>query len=228
VPSHNDVSRFCARTLAVVAIVSSAAVIGCSREASNGAPAAVTQVVAPDSFDVTFQTTRGEVVVRARRDWAPRGVDRLYALVQNGFYDDTRFFRVLDGFMAQFGASGSPDVARSWSDSTIADDSVAHSNQRGRVSFASAGPNSRTTQLFISTDDNARLDDMGFAPVGEVVTGMAVVDSLHSGYGEGPPGGQGPDQSRITREGNAYLDREFPRLDAVQRATISREWRGGA
>jgi peptidyl-prolyl cis-trans isomerase A (cyclophilin A) len=228
VPSHNDVSRFCARTLAVVAIVSSAAVIGCSREASNGAPAAVTQVVAPDSFDVTFQTSRGEVVVRARRDWAPRGVDRLYALVQNGFYDDTRFFRVLDGFMAQFGASGSPDVARSWSDSTIADDSVAHSNQRGRVSFASAGPNSRTTQLFISTDDNARLDDMGFAPVGEVVTGMAVVDSLHSGYGEGPPGGQGPDQSRITREGNAYLDREFPRLDAVQRATISREWRGGA
>jgi peptidyl-prolyl cis-trans isomerase A (cyclophilin A) len=95
------------------------------------------------------------------------------------------------------------------------------------VSFASAGPDSRTTQLFISTADNARLDDMGFAPVGEVVSGMAVVDSLYSGYGEGPPGGQGPDQSRITREGNAYLDREFPRLDAVRRATISREWRGG-
>lgn len=226
-PIHYGVSRWRARSLAVLTVAVSSAIIGCSREASNGAPASVARVVAPDSFEVTFQTTRGDVVVRARRDWAPRGADRLYALVQSGFYDDTRFFRVLDGFMAQFGASGSPDVARRWRDSTIADDSVAHSNQRGRVSFASAGPDSRTTQLFISTADNARLDDMGFAPVGEVVSGMTVVDSLYSGYGEGPPSGQGPDQSRITSEGNAYLDQEFPRLDAVRSATISREWRGG-
>lgn len=227
-PIQNDVLQFGARGLAVAAVVMSATIIGCSREASNGAPANVAGVAAPDSFEVTFATTAGEIVVRARRDWAPRGADRLYTLVQSGFYDDTRFFRVLDGFMAQFGASGSPELSRRWSDSTIADDSVANSNQRGRVSFASAGPDTRTTQLFISTDDNARLDDMGFAPVGEVVSGMTVVDSLHSGYGEGPPDGQGPDQARITREGNAYLDRDFPALDAVQRARISREWRDGA
>lgn len=203
-----------------------ASVPGCSREASNGAPAVATPVAAPDSFDVTFATTTGDVVVRVHRGWAPRGADRLYALVREGFYDDTRFFRVLDGFMAQFGASGDPDVAARWSDSLIADDSVAQSNLRGRVTFASAGPGTRTTQLFINTADNPRLDGMGFAPVGEVVSGMAAVDSLYSGYGEGAPMGGGPDQGRIASEGNAYLDREFPELDRIREARITREWPG--
>jgi peptidyl-prolyl cis-trans isomerase A (cyclophilin A) len=204
-----------------------ATVVGCSREASNGAPAAATPVVAPDSFEVTFATTKGDVVVRVHRDWAPRGADRLYALVRDGFYDDTRFFRVLDGFMAQFGASGDPVVSSRWRDSLIADDSAAQSNLRGRLTFASAGPNTRTTQLFINTADNPRLDGMGFSPLGEVMSGMAAVDSLYSGYGEGAPSGGGPDQGRIADEGNAYLDRDFPRLDGIRQARITREWPGG-
>ena len=205
-----------------------AAFFGCSREASNGAPARTAAVVAPDSFEVTFATSRGDVVVRAHREWAPRGADRLYALVRAGYYDDTRFFRVLDGFMAQFGAAGDPAVARQWSDSTIPDDPVTQSNVRGMVTFASAGPDTRTTQLFINTADNARLDQMGFAPVGRVVRGMEAVDSLHSGYGEGAPMGSGPDQAMIARDGNAYLDREFPRLDAIRGARITQEWPGGS
>lgn len=209
---------------AIVAVLCATALIGCTREPSNGAARQSAPVVAPDSFDVTFETTRGDVVVRAYRAWAPRGADRLYALVQRGYYDDTRFFRVLDGFMAQFGASGDPAAARQWTDSTIADDPVVQSNERGMVSFASAGPNTRTTQLFINTGDNARLDGMGFAPVGRVVSGMAAVDSLYSDYGEGAPSGPGPDQALIAREGNAYLDREFPRLDGIRRARITGEW----
>ncbi len=199
----------------------------CSREASDGAPAASAPVTAPDSFEVTFATTEGDVVVRVHRAWAPRGADRLYSLVKGGFYDDTRFYRVIDGFMAQFGASGDPDVAAQWSDSLIADDSVRQSNLRGRLTFASAGPNTRTTQLFINTADNPRLDDMGFSPVGEVVSGIEAVDSLYSGYGEGVPMGSGPDQSRIAAEGNAYLDRDFPDLDRIRQARVTREWPPG-
>lgn len=217
-------SRVCVRLAALAA--AAALVIGCSREASDGAAAAVVPVAAPDSFEVTFSTSRGDVLVRVHRAWAPRGADRLYALVASGFYDDTRFFRVLDGFMAQFGASGDPEVARRWADSAILDDSVARSNARGMLTFAAAGPNTRTTQLFINTADNARLDAMGFAPVGEVLSGMAAVDSLHSGYGEGPPYGTGPDQGRIAAQGNAYLDRQFPNLDRITQARVTREWRG--
>lgn len=210
------------RRAAVAGVIALA--LGCSREPSNGAAATPPPVAAPDSFEVTFATTQGDVVVRVRREWAPRGADRLYALVQDRFYDDTRFFRVLDGFMAQFGASGDPATAARWRDAMIPDDPVVQSNRRGMLSFASAGPNTRTTQLFINTADNARLDGMGFSPVGEVVNGMAAVDSLHSGYGEGAPYGQGPDQERIAREGNAYLDRSYPLLDRVRQARITKEW----
>lgn len=163
-------------------------------------------------------------MVRVHRDWAPRGADRLYTLVKSGYYDDTRFFRVIDGFMAQFGASGDPATAARWTDSLIADDSVRQSNLRGRLSFASAGPNTRTTQLFVNTVDNPRLDGMGFSPVGEVVSGIVAIDSLYAGYGEGAPNGSGPDQGRIADEGNAYLDREFPKLDRIRQARITREW----
>ena len=147
--------------------------------------------------------------------------------MKSGYYDDTRFFRVLDGFMAQFGVSGDPAAASQWRDSLIPDDSVAQSNLRGRLTFASAGPNTRTTQLFINTADNPRLDGMGFSPVGEVTSGMAAIDSLHSGYGEGAPMGRGPDQSRIASEGNAYLDRDFPLLDRIRQARITAEWPAG-
>jgi peptidyl-prolyl cis-trans isomerase A (cyclophilin A) len=231
VPIHHLSRSSIARRLFPAALLLVVACGGAREGAEGGdtgARTAAAPVVAPDSFEVTFSTSRGDVVVRAYRAWAPRGADRLYALVRNGFYDDTRFFRVLDGFMAQFGASGDPEVARAWSDSAIPDDPVVQSNSRGMVTFASAGPDTRTTQLFINTADNARLDAMGFAPVGRVVSGMEAVDSLYSEYGEGAPNGAGPDQGRIASEGNAYLDREFPQLDAIRSARITEEWTGGS
>lgn len=175
---------------------------------------------APETFQVRFETTAGDFVVEARREWAPRGVDRFYNLAREEFFDGVRFFRVIEGFMAQFGISGNAEVAAAWQTARIEDDPVVASNTRGRLSFAMAGPGSRTTQLFINYGDNSRLDGMGFSPIGEVVSGMDVVDSLHSGYGEGAPRGRGPDQGRIQREGNAYLEREFPELDWVRTARI--------
>jgi len=175
---------------------------------------------APDTFRVAFQTTAGDFVLEARREWAPRGVDRFYNLIREGFFDGVRFFRVIDGFMAQFGISGDPKVAAAWREARIADDPVEASNTRGRVSFATGGPGTRTTQLFINYGDNSRLDEMGFSPIGEVVEGMDVVDALHSGYGEGAPRGRGPDQGRIQQEGNAYLESAFPDLDWIRRAEI--------
>jgi peptidyl-prolyl cis-trans isomerase A (cyclophilin A) len=178
---------------------------------------------APDVFRASFETTRGDFVVEARREWSPRGADRFFNLVREGFFDDVRFFRVIEGFMAQFGISGEPDVAAAWRDARIADDPVAASNTRGRITFATAGPGTRTTQLFINYADNSRLDGMGFSPIGEVVEGMDVVDALHAGYGEGAPRGRGPDQGRIQAEGNAYLAREFPDLDWIRSAKIVEE-----
>lgn len=177
-------------------------------------------LTAPDSFDVRFETTKGDFVVRARREWAPHGVDRFYSLVEDGFFDDTRFYRVIDGFVVQFGLSGDPRENATSRPRTIPDDQVVTNNVKGTVTFAMAGPDTRTTQLFINLVDNRRLDTMGFAPIGEVVDGMDVVESLHSGYGEGAPRGRGPDQSRIHAEGNAYLDREYPELDAIRRASV--------
>jgi peptidyl-prolyl cis-trans isomerase A (cyclophilin A) len=184
------------------------------------------RVVAPDSFVVRFTTTRGPFDVQFVREWGPQGADRVYQLVRSGYYDGVRFFRVLPGFVAQFGAHGDPAVARAWERRFIPDDTVKQINRRGTVSFATSGPNTRTTQLFVNLAGNARLDRLGFAPVGRVVDGMAqVVDSLYAGYGEGPPRGQGPDQDRIAAEGNAYLEREFPRLDQVREARVVRESR---
>lgn len=174
---------------------------------------------APDTFDVRLETSRGPVTVRVARAWAPRGADRLYYLVRNRYYDGARFFRVLPRFAAQFGAAADPRVNKVWETRTIPDDPVRRGNARGFVSFATAGPNTRTTQLFISLVNNFRLDRLGFAPVGRVVEGMEVVDSLYGGYGEGAPAGKGPDQDRIAAEGNRYLEREFPKLDYVRAAT---------
>lgn len=181
------------------------------------------RAAAPDTFWVRFETTRGPFTVQVVRAWAPRGADRAYFLVRQGYYADTRFFRVLPNFVAQWGASGDPRVARVWDVRTFADDPVRRTNARGYVSFATAGPNTRTTQLFVNLRDNARLDRLGFAPIGRVVEGMAVVDSLYAGYGEGPPKGRGPDQDRIAKEGTAYLAGTYPKLDWVRAATVERE-----
>jgi peptidyl-prolyl cis-trans isomerase A (cyclophilin A) len=175
---------------------------------------------APATFQARFETSKGDVVVEVHRDWAPLGADRFYTLVKSGYFDGVRFFRVIPGFMAQFGIHGDPQVAAAWRGATIPDDPVRQHNVRGTVSFATAGPATRTTQLFINYGDNRRLDAMGFAPFGQVVQGMEVVDQLYGGYGEGAPAGRGPDQSRIEAQGNAYLERDFPQLDQIKRATI--------
>jgi peptidyl-prolyl cis-trans isomerase A (cyclophilin A) len=182
-------------------------------------PAALTQQ-APASYKVKFDTSKGPFVVEVHRDWAPNGADRFYNLVKNGFFNDARFFRVVSGFMVQFGINADPRVAAAWRDAAIPDDPVKQSNGRGMLTFATRGPNTRTTQLFINYADNGRLDAQGFAPFGQVISGMNVVDGLFSGYGEGAPRGGGPEQGRIQSEGNAYLIKEFPKLDYIKTATI--------
>jgi peptidyl-prolyl cis-trans isomerase A (cyclophilin A) len=176
--------------------------------------------IAPDVFRVRFETSRGPFVVEAHHAWSPWGVDRFYYLVRHQFYDSTRFFRVLPGYIAQFGINGDPQIAASWKERLFPDDTVPHqSNSRGRISFASAGPQTRNTQLFVNLRNNPSLNQ-SYAPIGEIVEGMNVVDSLWSGYGDGPPGGRGPDQSRIFAEGNQYIVREFPKLDYVKTARV--------
>jgi peptidyl-prolyl cis-trans isomerase A (cyclophilin A) len=176
---------------------------------------------APDVFEAKFTTTKGDFVVEVHREWAPNGADRFYNLVTSGFFDDVRFFRVVDGFMVQWGISGDPAVSGKWRSANIQDDPVKQSNKRGYVTFAKTGaPNSRSTQVFVNFVDNARLDGMGFAPFGQITKGMDVVDSLYKGYGEGAPGGQGPDQGLIQGRGNAYLDQGFPKLDAIKHAEV--------
>jgi len=176
---------------------------------------------APESYRVRFQTTAGDFVVQVQRSLSPHGADRFYNLVRSGFYDGVRFFRVIDGFMAQFGMHGDPEVTAAWRAAPIEDDAVMASNTRGMITFAMTNqPNSRTTQVFINYRDNSNLDAMGFAPFGEVVEGMEVVDQLYSGYGEGAPGGSGPSQAEIQARGNAYLESSFPELDYIERATI--------
>jgi len=186
---------------------------------SLGNPAALKEQ-APPVYRVDFDTTKGPFVIEVHRDWAPNGADRFYNLVKNGFYDNTRFFRVIEGFMAQFGVNGDPKVSAVWKEARIKDDPVRVSNKRTFVTFATAGPNTRTTQIFISYGDNSNLDSQGFAPFGQVVSGMKVADSLYNGYGEGAPHGRGPDQGRVQSEGNAYLASAFPNLDYTKKATI--------
>lgn len=175
---------------------------------------------APDVFRAHFETSRGDFVVEVHRDWSPEGADRFYNLVANGYYDNVRFFRVLAGFMAQFGIHGDRAVGAAWREHRIDDDPVVQSNTRGFVSYAMGGPNTRTTQIFVNYGDNSRLDASGFSPFGQVVEGMEVVDSLYSGYGEGAPSGTGPNQALIHSQGNAYLEKDFPNLDFVRKATI--------
>jgi cyclophilin family peptidyl-prolyl cis-trans isomerase len=177
---------------------------------------------APDVYKAKFDTSKGPFVIEVHREWAPLGADRFYNLVKNGYYDDCRFFRVIDGFMAQIGMNGTPAIQSAWTSARLQDDPVKQSNKKGFVTFAHAGPNSRTTQFFINYGDNASLDKQGFPPFGQVTSGMDVVEKLYSGYGDGPPRGRGPSQGQITAEGNAYLMKDFPKLDFVKKATIEK------
>jgi peptidyl-prolyl cis-trans isomerase A (cyclophilin A) len=177
---------------------------------------------APATYKARFDTSKGVFVVEVTRAWAPKGADRFYNLVKSGYYDNVRFFRVISGFMVQFGIHGDPAIMANWRTAQIPDDPVTQSNTRGMITFATAGPNTRTSQVFINFADNARLDQSGFAPFGKVVSGMNVVDSLNAEYGEGAPRGRGPDQGRLQSEGNAYLTKEFSRMDYIKKATIER------
>jgi peptidyl-prolyl cis-trans isomerase A (cyclophilin A) len=176
----------------------------------------------PDSFDVRFETTKGDVVVRIYRDWAPMGVFRFYNLARHGFYDGSRFFRVLPGFAAQFGMSGRPQVDQVWHGQPMPDDPRRASNRAGTLTYAKLGDDSRTTQLFFNYGENVALDDQGFAPIGRVVDGMGSLYLLHSGYGETQPQGAGPYFGCILSHGNAYLSRRYSRLDYIERVTIER------
>jgi cyclophilin family peptidyl-prolyl cis-trans isomerase len=177
---------------------------------------------APRAFDARVETSQGTFALAIERDWAPRGADRFYNLVRAGFFDDSRFFRVVPQFIAQFGIPAEPEIAAVWRNRAFPDDAVRHSNARGTIGFAMTGPNSRTTQLYISLVDNVRLDAQGFAPIGRVVEGMAVVDRLYSGYGENSGGGvRAGKQAPLFSGGNVYLDREFPKLDRLIRITIT-------
>ena len=208
----------------VVSVLAAATVVvagQADRAAKLRSPASLTEQ-APATFKVNFDTSAGPFVMEVHRDWAPNGADRFYNLVKNGFYDDIRFFRVIPGFMAQFGIHGTPAIQSAWRNAEIKDDPVKQSNKRGYVTFATAGPNTRTTQMFINFGDNAMLDRQGFAPFAQVTSGMDVVDKIYGGYGEGAPSGRGPNQQRVQMEGNAYLNKEFPKLDYVKAATIAK------
>jgi len=175
---------------------------------------------APAVFDAKFTTSKGDFVVEVTRAWSPRGADRFYNLVKYHFFDGTAFFRVLQGFVVQFGISARPEVSQVWENAKIPDDPVTQSNTRGMLTFATAGPSTRTTQVFINLGQNTNLDGMGFSPFGKVTSGLEVVDKLYSEYGEGQPNGNGPDQNRIQKEGKAYLEKSFPLLDTIKTAVI--------
>lgn len=187
---------------------------------------------APDSFDVEFVTTKGTMLVRAHRSWSPNGVDRFYALAINNYFDTIGFYRTIGNFVAQFGFSGDPKVNAAWQGETIPDDTVRVSNVRGMLSFARGGPRTRSTQFFFNSVDNARLDSAngyGFPPIAQVIRGVEVLDKLNHEYGgvrgEPGPAPAGPAQGAISREGNAYLRREFPRLDYITKARVVKQWR---
>jgi len=203
------------------ALIAAAATPALAQSGKLANPAALTEQ-APATYKAKFETSKGAFVIQVTRAWAPNGADRFYNLVKNGYFDDVRFFRAISGFMVQFGINGDPALNAKWRVARIQDDKVSQSNTRGMITFATSGPNARTTQVFINFADNSNLDSMGFAPFGKIVSGMDVVDKLYTGYGEGAPNGRGPDQNRIQAEGNAYLNQGFPKLDHVTRATIEK------
>ena len=210
------------------AVALAAASIALGQAATNAAlknPAALKEM-APAQFKVNFDTSAGVFEVEVHRDWAPNGADRFYNLVKNGFFDNARFFRVISGFMMQFGINGDPAVNSVWREARIPRDPVKEGNKRGNITFAMqggpSGPDTRTTQVFINFRDNSNLDPIGFASFGRVTKGMDVVDKIYSGYGEGAPSGAGPEQGRVQSEGNSYLTKDFPKLDYIKKASIAK------
>lgn len=206
-------------TLAIAASAALAAQGGDAPALNLKDPATLT-LDAPAKYNVKFETSQGDFVIEVVKDWAPRGAIRFYNLVKAGYYNDNRFFRVLQDFMLQFGITGDPAINEVWRGSIIIDDQRKQLNERGYVAFAAGGPNTRTTQVFINLKDNQSLDQVGFAPFGHVVSGMNTLEKLYKGYGDGPPNGKGPEQSKIQIEGNAYLAKNFPKLDYIKTATI--------
>ncbi|MGD0938243.1 MAG: peptidylprolyl isomerase [Terracidiphilus sp.] len=220
------------KTIAMVLVLSASLLVQAQTPATNSAPAksgaasptagphlsllspSSFTAKAPAVFRAEFSTTAGDFVIEVHRDWAPLGADRFYNLVRNGYFTNAAFFRVVPGFVVQFGLSADPAVNRAWFNAKIKDDPVAQSNKRGSIVFATAGPGTRTTQLFINYADNSRLDGMGFAPFGTVVEGMDVVDKIFPGYRESPR------QDLITNQGDAYLKANFPRIDKIKAARI--------
>jgi peptidyl-prolyl cis-trans isomerase A (cyclophilin A) len=179
------------------------------------------KATAPATFKTEFVTTKGNIVIEVHRDWAPLGADRFFNLVKNGFFTDVAFFRAIQGFMVQFGISGNPKIAAAWEHANIKDDPVKGTNTRGMITYAMAGPNTRSTQFFINFGNNASLDSQGFAPFGMVVEGLDVVDKLYTGYGEmAEAGGRGPSVDKLSHEGKAYLDKSFPMIDSIKSARI--------
>jgi len=188
----------------------------------RSASVALALAAAPANFRVRLDTTKGPIVIAVHRAWAPHGTDRFYELVTARYFDDTRFFRVVKGQWAQFGINGDPKIASKWRERTIPDDPRGQSVTRGRVAFAFAVPNGRTTQIYIRLRDNSYQDDQGFVPFGEVVEGMDVADTLNSEYAESSGGGiRAGKQQPLFDGGNAYLDREYPRLDRILRARVT-------
>lgn len=214
--------------LATIATALAICVGGASGCGYSGTPVAAV----PDSFVVALETSRGRADVMVRKNWSPLGVGRFYDLVNEKHFDGGRFFRVLPNFIAQFGLSGDPAVDKAWNGRGIDDEPVKHTNSRGTLSFASGGPGTRSSQLFFNLKDNSALDAMngGYPPIGEVVSGLPAIDSLYSGYGEATPksgsqlGKEGPVQDSIVAEGNAYLERGWPKLDFIKTARVAQRW----
>ena len=199
-----------------------AATVGLGAQDKNAKllnPAGLTEA-APATYKANFDTSKGTFVITVHKDWAPKGADRFYNLIKSGFFEGVRFFRVIPNFMAQFGIHGTPAVSAAWQGARITDDPVKQSNKKGYVTFATAGPNTRTTQLFVNYGDNASLDKQGFSPFGEVTTGMDVVEKLYNGYGEiyKRSDFQLP---KFMSEGNAYMEKQFPRMDFIKTVTIA-------
>ena len=209
------------KKISVLALAAVLAGCGGGTKAPTEQPAEKKPAQAPEKFHAKFETTKGAFVMEVVREWAPRGADRFYQLVQENFYDGSRFFRVRPNFIVQFGINKDPKISELWRQLRIPDDPVTQKNLRGYVSYAKAGPGTRTTQVFINLKNNSQqLDDQGFAPFARVVEGMDVVDSLYASYGEMAPMGGGPDPQRIETQGESYLERTYPRLDKINRVTI--------
>ena len=213
------------RSLALIALLSA-----CGGDSADSVPAVTRNPLlqpqrytetAPATYQVRLETSAGDVVIQVHRDWAPIGADRFYNLAKGGFYDDSRVYRVLGGFMAQFGLNGDPYVSQAWKTQFLVDDPFVESNTRGRVAFAKGGLHTRTTEIFISYKDNSALDDQGFTPIGEVIEGMDVVDAFYADYGDGPPRGDGPYQAMAAARGNEYLDADFPELTRILSVTVT-------